>query len=1041
MSKRNPIKRNFIEAAMRSHSIVLFFVLMLVAFGFWSLPHLRKNEFPSVTILQGVVAVIYPGATAEEIEVQVTRPVEDHLFTFGEVNKQDTYSLTKDGMLLVFVTLNNDTQLPGLVWSRIRESLMLFRISSLPQGVLATAVLDNINDASSLLIAIESTERTPHELHDIANQLGQHLRQIPELGNIQIAGKQAEEIAIMVDPIKLSQYGISPSFISAELTAQGFRTITGTANNNDGSAMIHVAIPYGNEYDISQMVVFADPVTKQTIRLRDVAKIQRRYRQQDSYIAYRDEDTPDNLCLIMSVTMHPGNNVVDFGKQVDKQMKKFQQTCPPDVHFHRIVDQPRVVNKAVLSFLNDLLEAVLIVIIVMLLLFPIRTALVSSTSVPVCIASTFAVMYLCGIELNTVSLAALIVVLGMIVDDSVVVIDGYTEKLSQGHSRWYSAAVSTRQLVSSMAIATCSISLMFFPMIFIIEGQLHDFIRMFPWMLFVALTCSLIYAIWVIPYLSARMIKPRKNEQPSRFERIQNTFFNGLLGMYERLLKWCFAHRYATVGISAGLVVIGTIIFLNLDMQILPKAERDMFAVEVLLESGSSLEETSLVADSLATLLTADPRVVSVTRFVGAMPPRFHFAYAPQMARSELAQFIVTTQSNQATNQLMDSLQLKYENYFPTAQIRMRQMDYQVGLAPIEVILTGPDYESMTPVVDSILGFYHKIDGFCYIHTNYDDVQEMVEVVLNSDEANRLGVSQAQLSLMMKSVLSGTQMVSVWEGDYNLPITFYTEGVQDISYAALGDLLVPTALPGTYVPLRQIAELRPTFHHTILPHNNGIRSISVSTDLLPGYSQTVEWKKVEAYLKTLDMPAGVEWQQGGAVGRTARQMPGLYKSIAAAILVMFLILVFHYGRLGISVLSISMSVICIFGAGLGLWVFDQKVSITALLGLISLISINVRNAIIMYDYAIEIRAQKGLTITEAAYEAGLRRMRPIFLTSMTTALGVIPMIIQHSLLWMPMGVVICFGTLFTLPLVVTLMPVAYSLAFDKAPQQEKGGTK
>lgn len=1024
---------------MRSHSVVLFFVVLLVGFGFWSLSHLKKNEFPSVAIRQGVVAVVYPGATADEIEQQVTGPVENFLFGFSEVDKRETYSYSKDGVLYVFVTLKLDTKDPGLVWSRIRESLVLFRVTSLPQGVLATAVIDNINDASSLLIAVESEERSPRELRETAERLSKKLRSLPELGNVQIVGEQKEEIAVLLDPIKLSQYSISPSIISAELAAHGFRTLTGKASNEDGSAMVHVSIPYDCEYDLNQMVVFADPLTHQTVRLRDVARLERRYEPHTPYILYEDTLTKKAQCLIVSVTMHPGNNVVEFGKKVDEKLAEFTKTCTPDIRFHRIVDQPKIVNQSVLNFMRDLLEAILVVILVMLMLFPLQTALVSSTSVPVCIAATFGVMYLFGLELNTVSLAALIVTLGMIVDDSVVVIDGYTELVEKGHSRWYAAAVSTRNLFRSMAIATSSVSLMFFPMAVLVIAVLHDFIQVFPWMLFISLTCSLLYAIWVIPYLSARYIK-LGNRKPTRIELIQKRFFTLLQSNYERLLRFCFRHQWGTVAVAAALVVIGGIVLARIDMQVLPKAERDLFAVEVLLESGSSIEETAEVADSLAHMLMADERITGVTRFIGCMPPRYHFAFAPEMARPELAQMIVSTTSEEATQQLMNHLQKKYENYFPIARVRMKQMDYQIGQAPLEVILHGPDYATLEPVADSLLAFFHRNPRFCYIHTNYDEIQEVVEVTLNTDEANRLGVSQAQLSLMLNTVLSGSTLSSMWEGDYNVPITIYTDHVTQINYSDIGDLLVPTMMPGVTVPLRQIADIKPVFHHTSLPHNRGIRSISISTDLTPGSSQSREWKAIEKYLSQLDLPEEVEWSSGGAQGKAARQMPGLIQSLVAAVLIMFVILVFHYGKLGISTLAISMAVICLFGASMGLKIFDLQLSVTALLGVISLISINVRNAIIMYDYAIELRSKRGLSAKEAAFEAGLRRMRPIFLTSATTALGVIPMIVEGSLLWQPMGVVICFGTLLTLPIVVTLMPVAYSLTFEKKnTHTQKGG--
>ena len=1024
---------------MRNSNLVFFFMVIIVIFGFVSLPKLKKNEFPDVTIRQGVVAVIYPGATAEEIEKKVATPVEQYLFTFSDVNKRKTYSLSKDGMLLVFVSLVNDAKEPKMTWSRIRQGLLLFRTTDLPQGVLATAVLDDFGNASSLLLAIESDQRSSRELREFADKLSDKLRTIPTMGNIKIVGEQKEEIAIYMDPTRMTQYAVSPSMINAELIAHSFRTITGKADNADGNAVIHVSIPLTDMYELSEMIVFADPVTGQTIRLRDIARLERRYQESSKYIQYSDSITDNNRCLLFSMEMRPGYNVVAFGEDVNKEIASFLATAPPDIKVHRITDQPVVVNKSVVSFLKDLVEAVIIVILVMLILFPLRTALVSSTSVPVCIAAAWAIMYLLGMELNTVTLAALIVVLGMIVDDSVVVIDGYSDMLNEGHSRWYSAAVSTKNLMTSMLIATCSISCMFFPMLALMNGtNMGDFIKLFPWAIFITLSCSFLYAIWVIPYMSARMIGPSNPNKRSRLEIIQSKFFDILQNGYKKLLDFCFRFKRGTIVVALLSVAVGAFFFTKINMQMLPKAERDSFAVEIHLASGSSINETAAVADSLTKILKADKRVKSITSFIGMASPRFHMTYAPEaMPTNAYAQFIVITKSEKATKEMMNEYPQRFENYFPIAQIRFKQMDYQIVNAPVEYYIMGDDYDKLSPVRDSLVAFMKQDPNLFYVHSDYDETEEIVEVELNVDEANRLGVTQAVLSVYLSNALSGSKLVSMWENGYKLPTSIYTEGLHDIDYEEIGDMLVPTVRPGVWVPLRQVAKLTPRFQHDNLTHRNDMKCITVGADVVPGAGQLAEFKKIGEYIKTLDIPDDVTIEEGGSMAVTKETMPALVKSILAAIVVMFIVLIFHYAKIGISFLSLSVSILCIFGATFGLWLFGLDMSVTAILGVISLIGIIVRNAIIMYDYAGELREKEHIPVHLAAYEAGLRRMRPIFLTSATTALGVIPMIIAKTLLWEPMGVVICFGTILTFPLVVTVLPVAYCLAFD-AGERDKG---
>ena len=1026
-------KRNFVEAAMRNHSLVLFFVTIIVIFGFFALPRLKKNEFPDVTIRTGVVAVVYPGATADEIEERVAGVTEQYLFTFSDVDKTKTYSYSRDGMLIIMVTLVNDVDDAKMTWSRIRQGLILFKQTDLPKGVMATAVIDDFGNASSLLLAIESDQRSSRELREFADKLADKLRTISTMGNIKIVGEQKEEIAVYMDPARMTQYAVSPSVVTAELAAHSLRTMSGKVDNLDGNAIIHIDVPIGDMYELNELVVFSDPVTGQNVKLRDVARLERRYQEASQYIQYSDSIVDNNRCLIFSMEMRSGYNVVAFGDEVNEKIDAFLKTAPPDIKVHRITDQPVVVNKSVMSFLRDLIEAILIVILVMLMLFPMKTALVSSTSVPVCIAAAWAIMYLLGMELNTVTLAALIVVLGMIVDDSVVVIDGYSDMLHEGHSRWYSAAVSTRNLMTSMLIATCSISCMFFPMLPLMQGtNMGDFIKLFPWAIFITLACSFFYAIWVIPYMSARVITPPNPNKLSKLEKIQAKFFDILQNGYKRLLHLCFRNKWGTIIVAVASVFVGALLFTKINIQMLPKAERDSFAVEIHLAVGSSLEETAAVADSLTKILKADNRVTSVTQFIGMASPRFHMTYAPEaMPTNAYAQFIVKTTSENATKEMMNEYSQKYENIFPIAQIRFKQMDYQIVNAPVEYYIMGDNYETLSVIADSIRAFMKKSPNLFFVHSDFDESEEIIGVELDIEEASQLGVTQSMLSVYLASALSGSNIVSLWEGGYNLHTTVYTEGVHDIDYESLGDMLIPTIHPGEWVPLRQVARLKPVFKHNNMPHRNGMKCITVSADVMPGAGQLKEFNEIDKYIQThLEIPEEVTIESGGSMEVTNETMPSLIESILAAIVVMFIILIFHYNQIGISILSLSVSVLCIFGSTFGLWLFGLDMSVTAILGVISLIGIIVRNAIIMYDYAHELRVKEHYSVPQAAFEAGMRRMRPIFLTSATTALGVIPMILARTLLWEPMGVVICFGTIITFPLVVTVLPVAYCLAFD-----------
>ena len=615
----------------------------------------------------------------------------------------------------------------------------------------------------------------------------------------------------------------------------------------------------------------------------------------------------------------------------------------------------------------------------------------------------------------------------MIVDDSVIVIDGYTNYLDRHHSRWYAANVSTSLLFVPMSLATMAICGMFFPMTRIITGPLGEFVQYFPWAVLYALVASIFYATWVTPFLSFRYIRLRKADELNAVERIQNRFFAWLQAAYKKGLTACFEHPFIVWLLLGGATTIGIVLLFNRNLQLLPKAEREFFAVEIHLRDGATVDESAAVADSLASILRQDKRVQSVTAFIGQSSPRFHATYTPQTPAPNYAQLIVNTPSSKATGHILKEYGPKYENYFPNAYARFKQLDYQAVKNPLEIRVQGDEWETLAPIADSIYRFMVRQPELVWVHSDYDRVAPSTRIVLKADEATRLGITQTMLSLYLRQVTQGATLTTLYEGSYGVPVVLYTAHTEQMSVKDLENLQVPTAIPGVWVPLRQVASLEPAWHHTDLERRNAVRTITIGADLRGTVSQVSAEKKVKAWIDShlTELPEGVTIAYGGLTEINGLLIPQILWSIVAALAVMLLLLLYHFGKIGLALLTLSSAILCLFGSMAGLWLFDLDISITAVLGIVSLIGIIVRNAIMMYEYAEDCRKYKHMTYREAAFYAGIRRMRPVFLTSATTALGVLPMIIAATSLWMPMGVVICFGTIFTLPLTVTILPVVY----------------
>ena len=1012
------IKRSFIEAAMCNHNIVILLMGILVLLGILGLATMPKQEMPQFTVRQGACVAVYPGATSAEVEERVAKPLENFIFGYKEVNKKKTYTQSKDGMLIAFMELNDYVEDKDAFWSKFKHGLQAFK-SSLPSGVIALQAVDDIAETSALLITIESKQKTYRELNTYIDNLKDRLRRIDAISNLRTYGLQNEQISIYLDQNKLSKYGIGPFKILNELALQGFTTISGSLDMGNLTLPIHITDSYNNERDVAEQIVYSDPKGN-IVRLKDIARITREYPKQEKYIK-----SNGNKCVLLSIEMRPGNDIVKMGNDVHKALDEFEGTLPKDVHIATITDQSKVVNESVMNFLQELLISVISVIIVVILLMPRRVAEVSALSIPITIFSSVGIFYLFGMELNTVTLAALIVTLGMVVDDSVVIIDNYMEKLGHGMSRWHAAIAAPREFFMSVLSATLSISLTFFPFLFTMHGDMGDFVQSFPWAMFIILSISLTVSLLLTPYLQYIVIHqgisctPKPNAKKKPLDYLQTG--------YTWLLNRCFAFPRTTLVIGAALVATGAMIFVKLPQRMMPIAERNQFAVEFYLPNGTTAEKTSIIADSMANILKRDPKVTAVTMFIGQGSPRFHTTYAPQIGGPNFAQFIVNTVSNDATEEVLNKYADHYSNYFPDCYIRFKQMDYNSASYPIEIRVSGDSISDLKKAAKQIAACMHEVEGINLIRTNYEEPQPGIRVTPDATEANRLGVNKTILSANLAIHFgSGLPMSTLWEGDYPVKMVLKSENDSD-----LANEYIPVMGGTASVPLRQLAKISPDWHDGSIIRRNGVRTISIVGEPLRGYNANKLSEELKTKVAGLSLDPDLTWEVGGMSEKDAETMPQVISGVMVAILVIFFILLFHFKRISLALVNLSSMSLCIFGAAIGLFITGYDVSLTCVLGVVSLMGILVRNGIIMLDYAEELRRDKGLSIRDAAFQAGERRMRPIFLTSAAASVGVLPMMLENNTLWSPMGAVIFFGTLISMVLIATILPVLYWLVFDK----------
>ena len=1001
---------------MRNFRITFLIVGCLFVFGIYALARIPKQEFPEYTIRQGVVVGVYPGATAEEVEEQLAKPLEQFLMTYKEVKRAKTTSTSQNGMCYVMVELNDDVNDKDEVWSKVKHGLAAFKMQ-LPAGVAAVVTNDDFGDTSALLITLESDTRSYRELKGYMDDLSDRLRRIESVSNLRPYGVQQEQISVYADPERLAAYGIGEKTLSAALAAQGLTPLGGSVSNAETETPIHIAPSLAGEREVAEQIVWSDP-EGHVLRVKDVARVVREYDDPDSYIRNNG-----HRCVLLSLEMQAGNNIVEYGREVDEVLHAFiEEELPADVSVQRIADQAKVVGDSVHSFLRDLFVAMAIIIVVMMLLFPLRSAIVAALTIPMSTFISVGMMYLCGIPLNTVTLAALVVVLGMIVDNSIVVIDGYLDYLARGYSRWFAAVESAREFFPSLLLATICICMIFYPILFTMTGMMGDFLTWFPWTITINLMVSLLLAVMVIPFLEILIIPAVHVRRDGR-----RSFTDRVHDVYRRVLAWTFRHGWLTISLGAASVVVSLLIATQLKFRMVPFADRDQFAVEIYLRPDTPLERTGAVADSVYRALRADDRVKSVTSFVGCSSPRFQMSYAPQIAGKNYAQFIVNTTSVDDTESILDEYADAWADRFPEAYVKFKQLDYQ-NVPSLEFRFYGSDIDSLRAAADRLMARMRQMPELQWVHTDYEDPRTIAEVRLDPVTASQLGITRTVVAANMALASGDVAVGSVWEGDYRLPVVLKRDArLGERSLSDIGDTYVSSPVPGVSVPLRQIADVEPAWSQSKIVHRNGMRCITVTADLKRGANAMRMTSRISRMLKDeIPLPPGVETELGGAHEFDAETLPPIAAGLSISLVIIFFFILVNFRKFGITLVVMASMSLCLFGAMVGLWIADFTIGLTSVLGFITLLGMIVRNVILMYQHAEDKRKVCHWSGKLAAYDAGKRRMVPIFLTTATTAVGVVPMMLGGSTFWAPVGVTIFAGGIGSLILVVTILPVLYS---------------
>lgn len=1015
---------NIIQASLKYKHVTLSVLLLLFAVGVNSLLNMPRRQDPKITIRQGLVFAYFPGANSVQVEDQVTKKIEQYLFQYEEVNKAKTYSTTRDGVVVVNVELTERVKQPDIFWSKLRHQLLTSKQLDLPEGVRGPIVNSDIGDTEALVIALECNDASYAQLKEYTQKLEDNLRTISATSKIKRVGEQKEEIVVSSNSEKLTQYGISLYNVTKLLQSQNSINATGDIKTENSKTPLYTKGYYNTVQDLANQVVGTSQ-TGSVVKLGDVADIKRDYAEPTSIITVNG-----NKAMILTVQMQEGNNIVKFGEQAQEKIDEIKEQLPSNVKITTIANQPKITDESISHFIREFFLAITSVIIVVILLLPFRIALVAAMAIPMTVAVTFAFMNALGIELHQVSLAALIIVLGMVVDDAIVIADNYVELLDEGIDHWTAAWRSANDLVIPVLAATVTIIASFIPMI-LLNGTVGEFIYALPVTVTIALGSSFIVALVLTPMLCYTFIKKGLHEKADAQnedtkKQKKKSLLDYMQDGYNILVDYCTAHPQMTIFSSLIPIVFAFLLFTNgIKQKFFPAAELNQFVIEVWMPTGTKLEKTNQAILKAEALIKGDKRVVSYATFTGTAAPRFYYNFSSEFPTTNYAQILVNTTTEETTIELSEELNEKLISLIPEGTPFVKLMQQGSPLkAPVEVRVIGDDINTLKRIAAQATEIIKKTNGSLFVRNDFAEDYYGIGIKLN-EEANRLGFTTTSISQSVYTGFSGAAISSIYEGNNPVNIVFRLDENSRQGTNDLQNVYLKSPVTGANVPLRQIANLIPQWQTGRIMHRNGVRTLTVQTETMPNILPSELLKVIQPQIDKLKLPSGYRIEYGGEFANKQETFSQMVTALSVSLILIFFILLFQFRNLKEALIVMLTIPLSLFGALFGLYATDNNFSFTAFIGLIALSGIVVRNAIILVDYTNELM-KHGMDIKQAAVESGKRRLRPIFLTAMAAAIGVLPMILSGSPMWAPLASVLAFGVVWSMLTALLTVPVLYA---------------
>ncbi len=1007
---------NLSEWALAHQQLVLYFIIALLVSGVIAYANLGQAEDPEFTIKVIVINTQWPGASAEEVELQITEKLEKKLQETPWIDHVRSFS--RPGQSMIFVLLKDyapPKEVPE-VWYQVRKKINDIR-HTLPRGAQGPFINDEFGDTFGTIYAFTADGFSYAQMKDYAESARRELLRIPNIAKVELLGEQPEKIYVEISHKKLATLGVDPLQIFNLLDAQNSMTPAGSVDTASDRIHLRVSGDFTSVESIREIGIRAN---NRLFRLGDIARVYRGYADPPALkMRYKGQDA-----IGLAVSMSKGGDIIELGKQLAPAIERVRANLPVGLELHSVADQPTVVKRSVREFMRTLMEAVGIVLLVSFISLGFRTGVVVALCIPLVLGVTFLFMKLFGIDLQRISLGALIIALGLLVDDAIIAVEMMVNKMEQGWDRVRAASFAYTSTAFPMLTGTLVTAAGFLPVGFAKSSAGEYTFSIFA-VVTIALLVSWVVAVIFTPYISYRIL-PNFQVHPDAHEDAvyQKKFYR----MFRRVVTACVRFRKTVMLATALIFALALVGFALVEQQFFPSSNRPELLVDLQLPEGSSQRATQAEVLKMEKVLAGDADIEQQSVYVGGGAPRFYLPLDIQLPNPAFAQFVVMTKSNDARERVFVRVQAALEKDFPMVRGRVNRLENgpPVGY-PIQFRVSGPHPETVKALATEAAAVMRGNANVFNVHLDWNERAKVIKLNVDQDKARALNINSAQLSAVLNSILTGYSVTFFREGDKLIEVLARAEATERMNIGAIGDYNIPLT-GGRTVPLSQLVTISYELEDGVVWRRNRLPTVTVRGDIQGNAQAPVVTAQIDPLLNPLRarLPAGYYIDIGGAVEESAKGQSSVAAVMPLMIFVTITLLMIQLQSISRTFLVLLTAPLGLIGATFFLLLFNIPFGFVAMLGVIALSGMIMRNSVILVDQ-IEQDIAAGKPEWEAIIGSTVRRFRPIMLTAAAAILAMIPL--TRSDFWGPMAVAIMGGLLFATVLTLTFLPALYAAWF------------